>query len=289
VIDFINIGPGRSASTWFYRVMGAHPEICFARVKETEFFTNNRDKGLDYYQALFTAAPGQKLGEVSNMYYADEIALKEIFEVAPNVKIVVNVRSPFTLLQSMYNFSIRRGLESDPKQFCDMPLGLIMGSGYTSRLSAGLCSPSDTIRVLDSVLLLERIRLVTKIFPLENIHFLHFDSVTKNPRLVYENLCRFLDIEIIEVPDISKKTNGSIAPRIPLIGSVATKFAYFLRKNELFGLLDRLHNSSFVREIFFKKKPVTADIIEELSAIHYQKLQKGLDDLENYFHRRFEM
>ena len=50
--NFINIGPGRCASSWLLEVLESHPQISMARIKETEYFNTNFDKGAAWYLSL---------------------------------------------------------------------------------------------------------------------------------------------------------------------------------------------------------------------------------------------
>jgi len=49
-LDFVGGGPQRTGSTWLDRVLRAHPALCLPEnVKETKFFDQHFNKGLDWY------------------------------------------------------------------------------------------------------------------------------------------------------------------------------------------------------------------------------------------------
>ena len=70
---FINIGPGRCATSWLLEALKAHPEIEMAKVKETEYFNTNFDRDVDWYESHFSVGSNnaQAIGEISNNYYLD--------------------------------------------------------------------------------------------------------------------------------------------------------------------------------------------------------------------------
>ena len=129
--NFINIGPGRCASSWLLEVLESHPDISMARIKETEFFNTNFDKGTDWYESLFPKSDCQAIGEISNCYYTEPAVAERVRQYDPGMRVMINVRDPFSLLKSFHGFGVRRGLElGDLNEALNFPIGRIMGSGY---------------------------------------------------------------------------------------------------------------------------------------------------------------
>ena len=48
---FINIGPGRCATSWLLEALKAHPEIEMSKVKETEYFNTHFQRDTDWYHS----------------------------------------------------------------------------------------------------------------------------------------------------------------------------------------------------------------------------------------------
>ncbi|HAD96803.1 MAG TPA: sulfotransferase, partial [Cryomorphaceae bacterium] len=44
--DFIHIGPGRTGTTYIFKMLGQHPGINLPNEKEINFFNRNYSKGL---------------------------------------------------------------------------------------------------------------------------------------------------------------------------------------------------------------------------------------------------
>ena len=106
---FIDIGPGRCATSWLWEALRSHPEIEMSPIKETEFFNTHFERGVEWYESHFK--PGTVSGEVSTNYYLDSQVATRIRDYRSDMKIVINLRDPFSLLESFYGFGQRRGLE----------------------------------------------------------------------------------------------------------------------------------------------------------------------------------
>ena len=251
---FINVGPGRSGSSWFYQALSRHEQVCFSSIKETEYFNTDYHKGPSHYAAFFADCCAPACGEVSNLYYASEICLDRIRTDLPSVKIVFNIRNPFRLLSSMYVFSKRRGINLTPEEFLEAPLGLIMGSGYHVRRLKGELAESDRISVIEAVALRQHIQHLESRFSGGQLYFLILDRVAHCPEEVLREVSRFLGVPPMDSPHIGERiVNEGIEPRIRFVGRLATFTASLLRLVGAYGLLRALHNSSWIKRFFFKQ------------------------------------
>ena len=52
-IGFVGIGSGKCGSTWLYRNLVAHPQICDCNLKELNYFSDLYDKGPGWYAKQF--------------------------------------------------------------------------------------------------------------------------------------------------------------------------------------------------------------------------------------------
>ena len=279
---FINVGPGRSASTWFYKTLSNHTGVGFSKIKETEYFNTDYDQGPTHYERFFRSCDAPVIGEVSNLYYASGECLDRIASDLPDVKIIFNVRNPYRLLASMYGFSKRRGLDLSPQAFLEAPLGLVMGSGYLRRKRQGSLGLSDSISVLESVALRQHILNLESRFAPERIYFLLFDQVAESPSDVIKDVTRFLGIADLQLPEATEGRNAAIVPRMRLIGRLATLTAASLRKIGAYDLLTALHNSSFIKRYLFKSAGSEIDI-DFRALASTRELTSDLHYLENRF------
>ncbi len=107
--DFIAIGPPRTGTTWLYRALRGH--VGLARdTKETDFFSANYAKGLDWYAEFFAdCAPNLPAGEISPNYFAAADAPERIARHIPGCRIICTLRDPVVRLYSFYRLMRHNG------------------------------------------------------------------------------------------------------------------------------------------------------------------------------------
>ncbi|WP_238381105.1 sulfotransferase domain-containing protein [Mariniblastus fucicola] len=249
---FISIGPGRCATSWLHQSLEAHAEIAMASVKETEYFNTFYDRSAAWYESHFKShAPA--VGEISSNYYLDPDVAKRIRDYDPSIRIIINLRNPFTLLQSFYNFGVRRGMELNSlAQSMDVPIGSLMGSGFASRKKRNSLTPSDTVTLLDSVCLHDRLKPFLEVFPNDQIHFFIFEELQYDWQAALSNAYKFLGVAADFEPEgASQIVNSSVVPKSKLVARLATNTASLLRSVGMYRLLSTLHRSNLVKKILF--------------------------------------
>lgn len=252
---FINVGPGRCASSWLLEVLQAHPEIGMAKIKETEFFNTNYQRGYDWYESLFPKGTEQVLGEISNCYYTQPEVAARILAYAPKTKIIVNLRDPFSLLNSFHGFGLRRGLPlTQAEHDLDFPIGKIMGSGYEHRARKGQLNAGDTVTLQDSVLLAKHLQPFFLNFPSDQIYVFVFERLKLQSAEVVQEIYRFLNVDDRFQPPVTKqRVNESITPKSKRVAQAAMNCAFFLRQIGAYRVLDELKKSRLLKKIFYSQ------------------------------------
>lgn len=125
------VGAQRSGTTYLYKVLDAHPEICMAKpIKpEPKYFMNaeNAAAGYDAYFSKYFAEAGNVtwLGEKSTSYIESEEAALAIKRIIPDATIIVMLRDPVERAISHYSFTrehdlepydIERAIQEEPKR-----------------------------------------------------------------------------------------------------------------------------------------------------------------------------
>ncbi|PAV27037.1 hypothetical protein CF392_02555 [Tamilnaduibacter salinus] len=119
--DFLIVGAARSGTTSLFQYMEHHPDIRMSRVKELNFFSNEKywRKGLKWYQKRFQVpshVPHSVVtGEASTSYTCSPIipgVPRRIFEHYPDMKLIYVVRSPVERFISQYMQRTRAGMET---------------------------------------------------------------------------------------------------------------------------------------------------------------------------------
>jgi len=106
---FIGIGSGKCGSTWLYRCLTEHPEICDKNPKELNYFSYlYKEKSIDWYKKQFKGCEKLLKGEFSVSYMEDLYSAKRIKLHFPDIKLIAILRNPIKKVYSNYLHSIRK-------------------------------------------------------------------------------------------------------------------------------------------------------------------------------------
>jgi hypothetical protein len=110
-INFIGIGSGKCGSTWLYKNLVSHPEICDANLKELNYFSDlYEEQPFSWYEAQFKGcACGLIRGEFSVTYISHPQAPQRVLRHVPKARILVIVRDPVKRTFSNFLHSQRKG------------------------------------------------------------------------------------------------------------------------------------------------------------------------------------
>lgn len=116
--DFYLVGAARSGTTSMFTLLKQHPEIWVSVLKEPHFFGTDltrqphtvRDR--EVYGRFFEDAGEEQIcGEGSVWYLLSKNAAAEIQEVRPEAKILIMLREPASMVQSLHSLYLRTGNE----------------------------------------------------------------------------------------------------------------------------------------------------------------------------------
>ncbi len=110
VPTFLGIGPGKSGTTWLYRLLRAHPEVWMSPTKETLYFSDQFHRGRDWYLSFFEGAEAYPAsGEISNTYVFSEEAPARVRDYRADMRLVTTFRHPVDRAFSHYLWLVRNG------------------------------------------------------------------------------------------------------------------------------------------------------------------------------------
>lgn len=106
--SFLGLGPKRTASTWLFECLREHPGIFLPETKETYFFNDHYEKGLDYYSGFFRDASNHEaVGDITPDYFACPLCPERIAQHLPAVRMIVVLRNPIDRAFSHYRALVR--------------------------------------------------------------------------------------------------------------------------------------------------------------------------------------
>ena len=112
--NFIIIGAQKSGTTSLENYIAQHPQVIPAIKKETHFWYRDFDKGINWYLAHFPPIPKSEkfiTGEATPNYLENYQSAERIYNVFPEVKLLVILRNPVDRTFSQYNHWIRLNWE----------------------------------------------------------------------------------------------------------------------------------------------------------------------------------
>lgn len=148
--NFLYLGAPKAGSTWIFEALKAHPQVFVPPVKDTAYFSDFYDRGIDWYADFFEGATPEHLavGEVAVTYLLKPERLQRIGAALPGVRLLACVRNPMRRAWSAYTWLAKNG-----KAKCDFSEEIrksadestwVLGAGQYSR------SLTDMDRFIDS-------------------------------------------------------------------------------------------------------------------------------------------
>jgi tetratricopeptide (TPR) repeat protein len=180
--DFIIIGMAKCGTSSLFQYLREHPQILLPHKKEINFFNNNFNRGVDWYLAHFPAITDREdflTGEASPYYLSTPEVDRRIFQLFPNVKLIILLRNPVERTISEYYHSFNRGLQkkslleiiNSEKEYLARvsetesiyEFGYLLNSIYVDRIQRWMSIfPQENILILESKLFFERTDIYMK-------------------------------------------------------------------------------------------------------------------------------
>ena len=123
--DFLIIGAARSGTTSLYEYLSQHPSVIPGVGKEVYFFDKKFNKGINWYKSFFpTKLSKSRLeskqkrncltGEATPRYLHYPHTPKRVFDLIPNIKLIVLLRNPIDRAYSHYQMEVGSDNEELP-------------------------------------------------------------------------------------------------------------------------------------------------------------------------------
>lgn len=263
-VNFLYLGPSKSASTWLYKVLACSPDLFIPTAKDLQFFDVHYNKGIAWYASFFQGYEDKICGEISHDYMLrSNDAMARIAQHVPNAKYICCVRDPFQRAHSGLKFLIRNGLVDEHatiREACaDWP-ELIEGGEYHANLT----------HVLETV-------------PREQLLILNFDDLERDPEVFATQVFDFLDVPVAGHKFFGKRVNAYAKPRSPLLARVVKKTALGLRSLGLPGVVGRLKTNPLVAKLLYQSSAVIPPMTASDATFLLPVYTSSLADLERDF------
>ena len=212
-LDFVCVGPQRTATSWLDKALRAHPEVALpASVKETFFFDRRFGKGVDWYLGKFFPAKyraGKICGEIAPTLFDHPLAIERLHQHNDSFKVIILVRDPVVRALSLFQHFVTTARV--PNCFDE-----------AVRLRPSIVEASEYTRIVSHW---------TEKFGKHRVFLLSTSFILKSPEFALGELTKFLGVSSFdELPiEVKHKYGVSASPRSRLLLVVFHRAAYVLR------------------------------------------------------------
>ncbi len=223
--DVIGIGPSRTGSTWLYNALRDSVDMP-AGAKDTHFFHNFYEKGIEWYADHFRYATGErKIVEICPGAFFRSQTPERIKVHIPKCKVFATIRDPVERIYSVYKLQRHYGVIRKP---LDEMLKVFPNLGGGNRYASYL-------------------KTWFQIFGRQNVLVTNFDELRTEPQKYLNRVTDFMDLERIalsERRDLRDDANSfARAPRSRKLARRATTLLTWLNEHQAYGVVDALERA----------------------------------------------
>ena len=205
--DFLIIGAQKGGTTSLYRYLQQHPYFASALRKEIHYFDVNFAQGVDWYRSHFKSVLYKQYikqihrqeivtGEASPYYLFHPHAPQRVFDLIPQVKLIVMLRNPVDRAYSQYNHQVKRGFETlsfeeaikaEPQRLQGEQEQILADVNYDSFNHPNYSYLARGIYV-------DQLQLWMSIFPQEQFLIIDSREFFRDTEKVFQKVLNFLDL-----------------------------------------------------------------------------------------------
>jgi hypothetical protein len=207
--DLFVVGAPKCGTTTLYHQLRAHPEIFMSRPKEPSYFAAERYTNwrMSYpedearYLELFAAARDEKrVGEASTSYLESAQAAARIQAFQPDARIVIMLRDPVTMIDSLHGMRVAQGRET----YTDLAAAL---EDERQRTGFGEVGDQSAVHYRDRARFGAMLPHWFDTFGRERVHVMLLEDVVRDARGSFRGLLEFLEVDPAFEPDFDRRYN----------------------------------------------------------------------------------
>lgn len=205
--NFIIIGAQKAGTTSLYNYLISHPSIIAAFKKEIQFFDLNYNKGSLWYRSYFPTKIYKYFitrfstrnfitGEASPYYVLYPHSARRIYNMVPNVKIILLLRNPINRSFSQFFHTLNGGLEKLPFSEAIRKENERIGGEFEKLcLDENYRSPTfPAFAYLTRSIYINQIKKWFEYFPKDQILILKSEDLFENPEKILKDVFEFLNL-----------------------------------------------------------------------------------------------
>ena len=287
--NFFVVGGPKCGTTAMVEFLRTHPDIFISEPKEPNFLADNMpamkfvDSLRDYLNLFKKAKDFKIIGDASIFYMFSQIAIKNIYDLNPNSKLLVMLRNPLEMVPS-YHQQILFTLDEDCEEL-ELALNLEKRR-KEGELIPKKCRESKLLNYSEIAKYGNQLDNIFRYFPKENVKILLFDDFKLDNKKSYLEVLGFLNLEddgrsvFPRINDAKKaKSNflNKIVNRPPKFAKYLAKIARKALNQPRLGILNKLDHLNRAK---LNKSPITKKerlILKELYLKDILKTEKHIN------------
>lgn len=286
-IDFIGLGTGKAGTSWLASMLSQHPQVDYPiSHKEMHYFNPkipldystlniNHAKDNAWYHSHFDFNNGYKVrGEITPCYFDIEGTEAAIYKYNPEVKLFVILRNPIDRLISQFDFARLNGVETN--------------SSLEKAVKA------NELKYANSSMYFKHLERYLNYFKQEQVKVLFYEDLKSNPESFFIEICKFLDIDQIVLPNLGDEVNqGGIAKNkllAHLVGRIRI-LAHRSQNEQLINLIKKVKKLPVIKKALIsnkvskKKLNNRSDIDPDLKYYFLSLLNEDIEKLSKFTKR----
>jgi hypothetical protein len=257
VLDFVMIGPRKTASTWLHDFYVNHPGVSLpVSSKETFYFDRFYSRGVQWHSRCFKKlSPSAIRGEFSPSYFTSREASERIRFECAGVKIIVCLRSPVDRLVSDYVHHLRYGVTR-------------------ARLCQALHERNDLLESTKYELHVSRWK---EAFGEHRVKVVYYEDLVSNPDAFVASISSCLGVDELPGSDSVRLARSNVGEMgvSPLMSGIASKLCWKLRSAG-FGSLVSVAKTVGVKRLVYGGRAAEKNVL--VSSDELAQVESNLED-----------
>ncbi|GMQ78723.1 MAG: hypothetical protein BMS9Abin02_1256 [Anaerolineae bacterium] len=277
--NFFIIGAPKCGTTALSQYLSSHPDICFSDSKEPNYFCTDfpkycnsfsEDEYLDKEFGHCTAS-SKAIGEGSVVYLYSENAVERILQFNPHSKLIVMLRNPLDVVQSLHS-QLLNNLDEDVEDF--EKAWQLQDLRQRQRHLPPLCREPRFLQYREVVKFGAQLQRLLSLAPRNQVKIIFFEAFANDTRKIYKEILAFLGLEddgrtnfpkINENKDVLSRSIAHLIHRPPQFAISITKWLKNVTGIRRFGLSRTL--ASFGDQLNSRRtsrQPITPQLQETI-------------------------
>lgn len=205
--DFFIVGAPKCGTTALQEYLCRHPDIFLPEEKELYFFGNDltfltKRRTVHQYLNLYDNAASLKKGDATATNLVSEEAAEEIYAFNPEAKIIIMLRNPVDMIESLHSEAVYN--LNEPERNFKKALALEPGRKAGKNLPAKLTCPVQSLLYRHIATFSPQVQRYFNVFEKKQVLVILYDELKADSEAVYKKALNHLGLTFFPLPAYKK-------------------------------------------------------------------------------------